>query len=96
MIFLVLIFIFLLKTNGKKGNLDENDFRHCYGNFSKVSFPESYLITAMFVLENMQQIYRRTSLKSEHFYCLIIIYCSTDLEVHPVTLHFLLKEKVKF
>ena len=26
-------FIFLFRTNGKKGHLHENDFLHCYGDF---------------------------------------------------------------
>ena len=31
--------IFLFRSNGKKGHLDKNDFRHCNGNFfSKVAF----------------------------------------------------------
>ena len=35
MIFRLFIFIlFLLKTNDEKRNLDENDFRYCYCNFS--------------------------------------------------------------
>ena len=29
------IFIFLFRINGQKAHLDENDFRHCYGNFFK-------------------------------------------------------------
>ena len=33
------LILFLFWTNGKKGHLDEYDFRHCYGNFfSKVEF----------------------------------------------------------
>ena len=32
MIFRVFIVIILFKTNSKKGDLNENDFRHCYGN----------------------------------------------------------------
>ena len=32
-VFRVFIFIFLFRTSGKKGHLDENDFRYCYGNF---------------------------------------------------------------
>ena len=38
MVFHVFIFIYLFETNGKKGNLNENDLRLCYGNFSKVPF----------------------------------------------------------
>ena len=33
-----LFIIFLFRTNGKKGHLDENDFRYCYCNLSKVAF----------------------------------------------------------
>ena len=34
-----LVLLFLFRTNGKKGHLDKNDFRQCYGNFfSKVAF----------------------------------------------------------
>ena len=32
------LLLFLFRTNGKKGHLDENDFPHCYGKFSKVVF----------------------------------------------------------
>ena len=35
LLFFVLIFIFLFRTNGRKGNLDENDFREYYFNFSE-------------------------------------------------------------
>ena len=28
-----LLLSFFFRTNGKKGHLDENGFRHCYGNF---------------------------------------------------------------
>ena len=41
-------FYFLFRNNGKRKQLDENDFRHWYGNFSsKVSFWK-YLIAAVF------------------------------------------------
>ena len=30
-----LLLLFLFRTNGKKGCLDENDFRHCHGIFFK-------------------------------------------------------------
>ena len=33
MVFRIFIFIFLFRTNGKKEHLDENDFRHGYGNY---------------------------------------------------------------
>ena len=33
MVFHVFIFIFLFRNNGKWEQLDENDFRHCYGIF---------------------------------------------------------------
>ena len=31
MVFLIFIFIFLFRIDGKKGHLDKNEFRHCYG-----------------------------------------------------------------
>ena len=46
--FSLFFFFFLKKNNGKIEQLDENNFRRCYGNFFlKVSF-QKYLITAMF------------------------------------------------
>ena len=37
MVLCVFIFIFLFRTNGKKEQLDENDFRHGYDdNFERV------------------------------------------------------------
>ena len=33
MVFLISLVLFLFRTNGKKGHLYENDFRHCYGIF---------------------------------------------------------------
>ena len=42
------VFIFLFRTNGKKGHLDENGFHRCYGNFFWKWHSEKYLITAMF------------------------------------------------
>ena len=44
--FFVLIFIFCLEQTVRE-QLDENDFRHYYGIFSKVPF-WNYLITALF------------------------------------------------
>ena len=35
MVFYVFIFNFLFRGNSKKEHLDENDFRHCYGNYFK-------------------------------------------------------------
>ena len=46
--FACLLLLILFRTNGKKGHLDENDFRHCDGNFFQMWHSESYLITAMF------------------------------------------------
>ena len=46
--------LFSFRTNGKKGHLDENDFRQCYGNFSQKWYFESYLITAMFKVPSQQ------------------------------------------
>ena len=31
MVFYEFIFIFLFRTNGKKGQMDQNDFRHFFG-----------------------------------------------------------------
>ena len=36
--------LFLFRTKGKKRHLDENDFRHNYGNFIRKQHSESYLI----------------------------------------------------
>ena len=33
MVFRIFIFIFLFRANDKKEYLDENDFRHGYGNY---------------------------------------------------------------
>ena len=33
MVFACLMLLILFRTNGKKGHLDKNDFRHCDGNF---------------------------------------------------------------
>ena len=44
---------FIFKGNAKKRNLDENDFRHRYVNFSKVR-SGSYLIAAMFKVRSQQ------------------------------------------
>ena len=52
-IFRVSFFLFFFKANGKKRNLDENDFRHRYVNFSKVR-SEIYLIAAMFKVRSQQ------------------------------------------
>ena len=43
----VFIFIFMFRNNVLRGQLGQNNFRHCYGFFSKVSF-RKYLITTMF------------------------------------------------
>ena len=51
---MVFIFYFLFRNNGKREQLDGNDFRRCYGNFfSKLSF-RKYLITAMFKVLSQQ------------------------------------------
>ena len=54
MIFRVFIFIFLFRTNDKKGHLNENDFRHCYGIFFRKWHSERYLITVMFKVPSQQ------------------------------------------
>ena len=43
-----LLLLILFRTNGKKGHLDENDFRQYDANFFQKWHSESYLITAMF------------------------------------------------
>ena len=48
----VSIFIFCLEPTVRE-KLDENDFRHCYGIFSKVPF-RNHLITAMFKVLTQQ------------------------------------------
>ena len=50
----VRFYFLLFTTNGKKGHLDENDFRYCYGNFFLKSHSESYLITAIFRVPSQQ------------------------------------------
>ena len=48
-VYSVCLLLFLFRTKGKKGHLeDENDFRHCYGNFFWKWHFESYLVTAVF------------------------------------------------
>ena len=43
----VFSFIFIFRINGKKGHLDENDFRHCYGHFFAsdiLNFDHNYML----------------------------------------------------
>ena len=49
-----LLLLILFRTNGKKGHLDENDFRHYDANFFQKWHSESYLITAMFKVPSQQ------------------------------------------
>ena len=37
MVFCVFIFYFLFRSNGNKEHLDENNFRHSYGNYFKIA-----------------------------------------------------------
>ena len=53
MVFRVLIFIFLFKTNGKKRHLDENDFRAIML-VSPKKYSESYLIATMFKVSSQK------------------------------------------
>ena len=53
MVFRVLIFIFLFKTNGKKRHLDENDFRAIML-VSPKNYSESYLIATMFKVSSQK------------------------------------------
>ena len=48
------VFILIVFVNGKKEHMDENDFRHCYGNFIRKQHSESYLITAMFKVPSQE------------------------------------------
>ena len=51
----VFSFLFTLsRTSGKKEHLDENDFRHCYGNFFESAILESYLVATKFFLSNYE------------------------------------------
>ena len=54
-VFIFYLFIYLLfRNNGNREQLDENDFRRCYGIFfSKVSF-RKYLIAAIFKVLSQQ------------------------------------------
>ena len=56
-----LLLLFLFRTNGKKGQLDEKDFHHCYGIFFPRGHSESYLITAMFEVPSQQLRYTLTT-----------------------------------
>ena len=49
-----LLLLFLFRANGKKGHLDEHDFRHCYGSFFRKRHSESYVITAMVKVPSQQ------------------------------------------
>ena len=48
------VFLFLFRTNGKKGRLDENNFCQCYVFFSKVVLWKWYSGTAMFKVLSQQ------------------------------------------
>ena len=49
-----LLLLFLFRTNGKKGHLDESDFCHCYGNFFKTAILKVtwYQLYSKFLLIN--------------------------------------------
>ena len=66
---LCLLLLFLFRTNGKKGHLDENDLRHCYDNFFRKWHSESCLITAMFKLP-FHQLRGRLTIDTLEFYIL--------------------------
>ena len=42
------LILILFRTNGKKGRLEENGFRHCFANFFRKRHSEIYFITAVF------------------------------------------------
>ena len=70
-----LLLLFLFRTNGKKGHLDEKDMRHCYGNVFRKWHSESYLITAMLKVLS-QQI--RGTLTTEFWNPRVL--CFTDMD----------------
>ena len=49
-----LLLLFLFRTNGKKGHLDESDFCHCYGNFFETTILKVtwYQLYSKFLLIN--------------------------------------------
>ena len=53
-LFCVFAFTFLLRTNDKKVHLDKSYFCHCYGNYFRKRYSESYLITAMIEVPSQQ------------------------------------------
>ena len=54
MVFRVFIVVILVRTSVKKGHLDENGFRHCYGNFFRKLHSEYYFIKVMFKVPSQQ------------------------------------------
>ena len=67
--FACLLPLFLFRTNGKKGHLDLNGFRHCYGNFFRKWHSASYLIIAMFKVLS-QKIRGKLPIAFWHFFVL--------------------------
>ena len=73
---------FLSRSNVMREQLDENDFRCCYGLFSKVSF-RKYLITAMFkVLYQQLRGILTTAFERE-----LTTEDFTDIDVRPAPRH---------
>ena len=82
MIFCVFIFIFCLEPTERE-QLDENDFRHYYGNFSEAPFWK-YLITAMFKVLSKQLRGTLTTAFERH----MTIKNFTDMDHHRCQLFF--------
>ena len=73
MVFRVFIVIIFVQNQGKKEDLDENDFRRCNGNFFRKMHSESYLITTMFKFPSQQ-------LRGQHFERYPLAVCFTDMD----------------
>ena len=65
----------LFRTNGKKEHLDENNFRHCYGNFFRKWNSESYLITCSKSLLNKYEAHWQ-----QHFQRYATVLYFTDMD----------------
>ena len=73
-----LLLLFLFRANGKKGNLNEHSFRHCYGSFFRKRHSESYVITAMFKVPSQQN----EAHWQQHFERYPTVLCFTDIDQH--------------
>ena len=63
----IFLFFFLLKSNVRRGYLDESDFRHCFGNCFESAIPKvswSQLITTITSSQQLQNNIDNSILKS--------------------------------